>query len=241
MAARVRVRPQLKEAPRTSRVILTVYEMKRLGRNAAEPTTLARHLTTHGLALEMLTGPLPGTYDPTGSSKPLVAFFAATAETERENNRESTLEGLDTAAPKGTHGGRPPVITDDTCTPCSTAGRTTVRRADSARPDHSHRQAQGTEPVRRRHLPGAPRARQARGVLPKPSRRYMPTSPPTCASSSTASSGSPPDAIRTSTSGSYRPDCTASRPAAHGRVRAGRRAGRPPPAPRSRTAASGTV
>ncbi|MFI1735273.1 hypothetical protein ACH40E_39850 [Streptomyces acidicola] len=37
-------------------------------------------------------------------------FFAAIAETERENIRESTLE---TAARKGKHGGRPPVITDD--------------------------------------------------------------------------------------------------------------------------------
>ncbi|EEP69788.1 hypothetical protein MCAG_00115 [Micromonospora sp. ATCC 39149] len=35
------------------------------------------------------------------------------AETERENIRESTLEGLETAARKGKHGGRPPVITDD--------------------------------------------------------------------------------------------------------------------------------
>ena len=35
------------------------------------------------------------------------------AETERENIREATLEGLDTAARKGDHGGRPPVITDD--------------------------------------------------------------------------------------------------------------------------------
>ena len=35
------------------------------------------------------------------------------AENERENIRESTLEGLDTAARKGKHGGRPPVITDD--------------------------------------------------------------------------------------------------------------------------------
>ncbi|CAL9390649.1 hypothetical protein [Streptomyces sp. enrichment culture] len=35
------------------------------------------------------------------------------AETERENIPESTLEGLDTAARKGGHGGRPPVITAD--------------------------------------------------------------------------------------------------------------------------------
>ncbi|MCI0383166.1 recombinase family protein [Streptomyces sp. CNQ085] len=37
-----------------------------------------------------------------------------TRRTERENIRESTFEGLDTAARKGKHGGRPPVITDDT-------------------------------------------------------------------------------------------------------------------------------
>jgi hypothetical protein len=43
----------------------------------------------------------------------LFAFFAAMAETERENVREATLEGLDAAARKGKHGGRPPVITDD--------------------------------------------------------------------------------------------------------------------------------
>ncbi|MFI9243647.1 hypothetical protein ACIGXF_13830 [Streptomyces sp. NPDC053086] len=41
------------------------------------------------------------------------AYWMYWAETERENIRESTLEGLDTAARKGKHGGRPPVITDD--------------------------------------------------------------------------------------------------------------------------------
>ncbi|WP_406319982.1 hypothetical protein OHA77_40640 [Streptosporangium sp. NBC_01639] len=35
------------------------------------------------------------------------------AETEREAIREATLEGLDAAARKGKHGGRPPVILDD--------------------------------------------------------------------------------------------------------------------------------
>lgn len=35
------------------------------------------------------------------------------AETERENIREATLEGLNAAARKGNHGGRPPVITED--------------------------------------------------------------------------------------------------------------------------------
>ncbi|MFJ2722996.1 hypothetical protein [Streptomyces sp. NPDC087437] len=32
------------------------------------------------------------------------------AETERENIRESTLEGLDAAARKGKHGGRPQLL-----------------------------------------------------------------------------------------------------------------------------------
>ncbi|MEV6048364.1 hypothetical protein [Streptomyces xanthochromogenes] len=50
---------------------------------------------------------------PTGHGRPLFAFFATMAETERENIREPTLEGLDTAARKGNHGARPPVITDD--------------------------------------------------------------------------------------------------------------------------------
>lgn len=76
------------------RVIVTVYEMKRLGRDAAKLTALADHLTAHGLILEMLAGPLPGIYDPTGPGKLLFAFFAAIAETEQENIRKSTLEGL---------------------------------------------------------------------------------------------------------------------------------------------------
>ena len=52
-------------------------------------------------------------YDPTGHGRILFAFFAAMAETERENIREATVEGLNTAVRKGNHGGRPTVITDD--------------------------------------------------------------------------------------------------------------------------------
>ncbi len=123
ISTRIRVRPQFEAALTLARqikahaphcrVIFTVYEMKRLGRDAAELTALADHLTAHGLVLEMLAGPLPGMYDPSGPGRLLFAFFAAMAETERENIRESTLEGLDAAARKGRHGGRPQVITDD--------------------------------------------------------------------------------------------------------------------------------
>jgi DNA invertase Pin-like site-specific DNA recombinase len=123
VSTRVRVRPkfeaaldaarQIKAHAPHCRVILTVYEMKRLGRDSAELTALADHLTAHGIALEMLAGPVTGIYDPTGTGRVLFAFFAAMAETERENIREATLEGLNAAARKGHHGGRPPVITDD--------------------------------------------------------------------------------------------------------------------------------
>ncbi|MFB7056596.1 hypothetical protein ACFCXT_26175 [Streptomyces vinaceus] len=54
-------------------------------------TALADHLAPHGLVLEMLAGPLAGIYDPTGHGRLLFAVFAAMAETERENIRESTL------------------------------------------------------------------------------------------------------------------------------------------------------
>jgi hypothetical protein len=53
------------------RVILTVYEMKR--RDSAELTALADHLTAYGITLEMLAGPLPGIYDPTGTRDPQFA------------------------------------------------------------------------------------------------------------------------------------------------------------------------
>ncbi|WP_257033614.1 hypothetical protein [Streptomyces sp. Ag109_G2-15] len=45
--------------------------MKRLGRDAAELTAPADHLTAHGLVLEMLAGPLPGSYDPSGPGRML--------------------------------------------------------------------------------------------------------------------------------------------------------------------------
>ncbi|MFG2111961.1 recombinase family protein [Streptomyces sp. NPDC048718] len=123
ISTRVRVRPRFEAALTAAReikvhtphcrVIFTVHEMRRLGRDAAELTALADHLTAHGLVLEMLAGPLAGIYDPTGPGRLLFGFFAAMAETERENIREATLEGLDVASRKGKHGGRPPVITDD--------------------------------------------------------------------------------------------------------------------------------
>lgn len=64
----------------------------------------------------------------------MFGFFAAMAETERENIREATLEGLNAAARKGIHGGRPPMITEDmlhTVLRRKAAGQT----VESIRPD----------------------------------------------------------------------------------------------------------
>ncbi|MFC9000299.1 recombinase family protein [Streptomyces rochei] len=85
--------------------------MKLLGRDAAELTALADYLTAHRPALEVLAGPLPGIYSPTGPGKLLFTFFAAMAEAERENMRESTLEGAWHRSPQGQ--ARPPVSHGD--------------------------------------------------------------------------------------------------------------------------------
>ncbi|MET9388121.1 recombinase family protein [Streptomyces sp. NPDC002928] len=187
ISTRVRVRPQFEAALALARqikahaphcrVIFTVYEMKRLGHDAAELISLADHLTAHGLVLEMLAGPLPGMYDPSGPGRLLFAFFAAMAETERENIRESTLEGLDAAARKGKHGGRPPVITDDML-------HTVLRRrangesVEQIQPDLiiPTGKRKGQAPASRASTAHSPNTRR-RKRTPKPSQRPAPTSP----------------------------------------------------------------
>ncbi|MFD9303227.1 recombinase family protein [Streptomyces sp. NPDC060048] len=160
------------------RVIFNVYEMKRLGRDAAELAAPADHLTAHGPVLEMLAGPLPGIYDPTGPGKLLFAFFAAMAETERENIRESTLEGLDTAARKGKHGGRPPVITDDmlhTVLRRRALGESVEKiQPDLIIPTGKRKGQPPASPASTAHSPNTPSGR----LTPKPPNRPTPTSPP---------------------------------------------------------------
>ncbi|AJT69899.1 hypothetical protein T261_8305 [Streptomyces lydicus] len=68
-----------------------------LGRDAAELTALADLLSAHGLALEMLAGPLPGMYDPSEPWRLLFAFCAAMAETKweiREYGRVVRMGGV---------------------------------------------------------------------------------------------------------------------------------------------------
>ncbi|MFI5966958.1 recombinase family protein [Streptomyces asoensis] len=79
ISTRVKARPELqkalklaydlKEAAPDQEVILTVHELKRLARNAAELMTLSNQLLTAGVQLELLTGPLTCIYDPNGMGR----------------------------------------------------------------------------------------------------------------------------------------------------------------------------
>ncbi|MFC9164417.1 recombinase family protein [Streptomyces fungicidicus] len=123
ISTRVKTRPELekalklaydiKEAAPDQEVILTVHELKRLARNAAELMTLSNQLQAVGVQLELLTGPLTGIYDPNGMGAMYFAVLAVAAQLDRNYIREKTLEGQVAAATKGNHGGRPKVIDDD--------------------------------------------------------------------------------------------------------------------------------
>ena len=96
----------IKEAAPDQEVILTVHELNRLARNAAELMTLSAQLQTAGVQLKLLTGPLTGIYDPNGMGAMFFAVLAAAAQIDRNYTREKTLEGQVTAAAKGNHGAR---------------------------------------------------------------------------------------------------------------------------------------
>lgn len=86
ISTRVKTRPEpekalklaydIKEAAPDQEVILTVHDLKRLARNAAELMTLSGQLQDAGVQLELLTGPLTGIYDPNGMG---AMFFAVLA------------------------------------------------------------------------------------------------------------------------------------------------------------------
>ncbi|MGW7447598.1 recombinase family protein [Kitasatospora sp. NPDC054795] len=116
MEAALALANAIKEAAPDQPVILAVHEMKRLARNAAELMQLSSDLEDAGISLELLTGPLTGIYDPTGMGAMFFAVLAVAAQLDRNYIREKTLEGQQTAAAKGNHGGRPKVIDDDSLT-----------------------------------------------------------------------------------------------------------------------------
>jgi DNA invertase Pin-like site-specific DNA recombinase len=105
---------EIKTAAPNQPVILTVHEMKRLGRNAAELMALSATLQADEIQLELLTGPLAGIFDSHGMGNMLFAVLAVAAQLDRDYIREKTLEGQQAAAARGNYGGRPKVVDPST-------------------------------------------------------------------------------------------------------------------------------
>ena len=117
--ARVKDRPERDKAVRLAAgagvpggrpVILTVHQLGRLARSSAELMTLAAALEADGIRLEVLTGPLAGTWDPHGEGSLMFDVLAAAAGLDRNHRREKSVEGQQAAAVQGRRGGRPRVF-----------------------------------------------------------------------------------------------------------------------------------
>ena len=165
VSTRVKLRPELQNALQLAweikaavpqqTVMVTVHELKRLARNAAELITLAASLQTHGIQLESLTGPLNWVYDPDGMGSMLFGVCVVAAQLDRDYIREKTLEGQRAAAAQGRHGATRRALT---MTWSCSRGRCVMRvprfrrslRNWSPRPartpDHTHRWPRSTEP-----------------------------------------------------------------------------------------------
>ncbi|MFV2199015.1 recombinase family protein [Nocardiopsis sp. LOL_012] len=97
ISTRVKVRPELEAALALARdikqaapdqvVVLTVHELKRLARNAAELMALSAQLQTDDVQLELLTGPLTGVYDPNGMGSMLFAVLAVAGLEQQPNGQ----------------------------------------------------------------------------------------------------------------------------------------------------------
>lgn len=167
ISTRIKTRPELekalnlaydiKEAAPDQEVILTVPELERLARNATELMTRSGQLQDVGVQLELLTGPLTGIYDPNGRGAMFFAVLAVASQLDSNYIREKTLEGQQTAAAKGNHGGRPKVIDDDMLT-------FAVALQNKGVPVPDIGQECGTPPVGRLSVPGARRSRRSRGI-----------------------------------------------------------------------------
>ncbi|MFE7244781.1 hypothetical protein [Streptomyces sp. NPDC057580] len=119
ISTRIKVRPEfvkamdfartIKKAVPHQRVILTVHEMKRLGRGAAELLAIAEDLRHHVIELELPTGPLQGVYNPSGHGAVLFAgqlsgARGAVAAVVVVHDRAG---GPPARAPQALHGPRP--------------------------------------------------------------------------------------------------------------------------------------
>jgi DNA invertase Pin-like site-specific DNA recombinase len=190
LSTSIKIRPELekalvlahdiKQAAPDQPVLLTVHEMKRLARNAAELMALWAQLQAGGTGLELLTGPLTGVYDPNGMGSMLFAVCAVAAQLDRNYIREKTLEGQQVAASKGNHGGRPKSHRrrHAAVRPSPTRPRNTNRRH---RPEtqHQDRQERWPAPLRRLALPGTGRVTELTDLTVAAGARFL-TNTPTC-------------------------------------------------------------
>ncbi|MFF9402306.1 recombinase family protein [Streptomyces sp. NPDC014744] len=125
VSTRVKVWPEYEKAVAMARgfkrlhstvqVILTVHEFRRLGRGTDLLVTV-EDLRKAGIALEFLSGPITGLYDPGdrhGQGAILFGVLAALSGAERTYTREKTLEGQESARRRGRTGGRPPSLDAD--------------------------------------------------------------------------------------------------------------------------------
>lgn len=88
---------------------LVVWKIDRLGRSLPHLVQTVDELRERGVAFRSLTD--VGIDTATRNGKLLFNLFAALAEFERDLIRERTKAGLATAAARGRHGGRRPVVT----------------------------------------------------------------------------------------------------------------------------------
>ncbi|MFF2922649.1 recombinase family protein [Streptomyces celluloflavus] len=125
VSTRVKVWPEYEKAVAMARrfkrlhpevqVILSVHEFRHLGRGTDLLVTV-EDLRKAGIALEFLSGPITGLYDPGdrhGQGAILFGVLAALSGAERTYTREKTLEGQESARKRGRTGGRPPSLDAD--------------------------------------------------------------------------------------------------------------------------------
>lgn len=88
---------------------LLVWKIDRLGRSLSHLVQLVEELRLRGIAFRSLND--PGIDTSTRNGKLMFNLFATLAEFERDIISERTKAGLVSAAARGRHGGRKPVIT----------------------------------------------------------------------------------------------------------------------------------
>ncbi|MFD9499431.1 hypothetical protein [Streptomyces sp. NPDC060035] len=129
---------RFEEAAPDTPVTFTVHELKRLTRKAAE-------LLSVGLQLELLIGLLNGIHGPNGTGHALRRAGRCRAG-RRQRHPGGDPGGQVAAAKRGSHGGRPKVIDDDSLTLApknkgvpvpEIAKRLTIRKGMNARRNHS--------------------------------------------------------------------------------------------------------